>query len=115
MSNTFYIIVFLASVFLASCSQILLKKSAQKEYPNRVSEYLNPQVIIAYLIFFSSTLLTIWAYKGVPLSLGPIFETTGYIYVVILSALFLQERITKRKLLGNILIIAGIISCSLIG
>ncbi len=106
-------IIFLVGVFISSISQIMLKKSAQKEYPNKISEYLNPRVIFAYIIFFGATLCSIWAYTVIPLSLGPILESAGYIFVAVLSWLFLKEKITFRKMIGLSIIIIGIIIYSL--
>ena len=37
------------------------------------------QVILAYGLFFLSSLLTIIAFREVPLSVGPILEASGYI------------------------------------
>jgi len=108
-NNLIYIIIFLSSVLISSISQIVLKKSANKNYDNRLKEYLNPMVMGAYFVFFASSLLTTLAYKGVPLSFGPILESSGYIYITILGLLFLKEKITLRKILGNIIIIIGII------
>jgi small multidrug resistance pump len=78
------------------------------QYENKIREYLNPRVLFAYFLFFSSTLLTVFAYKGVNLSAGPLIESSGYLYVMILSFFFLKERITKKKIIGNILILLGI-------
>ena len=103
-----YIMIFLLSVFVSSISQIILKKSAQIKYANVAREYMNPRVIFSYGLFFLSTLLTMYAYKGVPLSLGTLLEASGYIYVLILSCIFLKEKITKRKLMGASFIIIGI-------
>lgn len=103
-----YIIIFLLSVLIAAVSQIILKKSADKHYDSIVKEYLNPKTILAYGMFFISSLVTVLAYRGVPLSLGPVLEASGYIYVAILGAIFLKEKISKRKLVGLIIIILGI-------
>ena len=66
-------------------------------------------VIGAYICFLGASLLTTVAYRGVPLSLGPVLEATSYIYIVLLSRIFLKEKITKKKILGNILIILGVL------
>ena len=105
--------IFVFGVFISSVSQIILKKAAQKEYPNKIREYLNARVIFAYIIFFGATLCSIWAYKVIPLSLGPILESSGYLFVALLSWLFLKEKITKKKMLGLSIIIIGIIIYSL--
>lgn len=108
-----YVLVMLFGTFIASCSQIVLKKSAEKEYPNKLAEYLNPMVIGAYGIFFIASLCPVFAYKMVPLSLGPILEATGYIWVAILGKIFLGEHISKKKGLGLLIIIAGIVIAAL--
>lgn len=104
-----YILIFILSVFISSCSQILLKKSAQEEHENKLKEYLNVKVILAYGMFFLSSLVTIIAYRYVPLSMGPILEASGYIYVAVLGYLVLKETISKRKLVGLVIILSGIV------
>lgn len=104
-----YILIFLCSVLISSISQVLLKSSANKEHGNALKEYLNPKVIIAYGMFFLATLITILAYKYVPLSLGGILESSGYIFVAVLSYFFLHETISKRKMLGLGIILLGIL------
>ncbi len=109
MTSSIYYLTFLISVLVASLSQIILKKSAMIDYPNQLREYLNPYVVTAYTFFFGSAFLTTLSYQVVPLTLGPVLESTGYIYIGLLSFLILKEKLTKRKILGNLLIIAGIL------
>ncbi|MBQ7480613.1 MAG: multidrug ABC transporter [Lachnospiraceae bacterium] len=107
-----HVFIYIFSVFISSVSQILLKTSANKKYESRIREYLNPRVIIAYGIFFIATFVTIIAYKGIPLSLGPILETTGYLWVSLLGYFILKEKISRRKIIGLIVVVAGIVvSC----
>lgn len=107
--NLFYGLFYLLSVLLASVSQIVLKKSAEVKYKRKIDEYINKNVIIAYLIFFICTLFTIFALKKIPLSISPILESTGYIYIAILSTIFLKEKVTRRKIIGITLVIIGIL------
>lgn len=108
MSEWVYILIFLCSVLVASVSQILLKKSANKSSDSRLKEYLNPTVMVAYFMFFASSLITTIAYKGVDLSTGPLLEATGYIWVTALGTYFLKEKISMKKIIGIALIIIGI-------
>lgn len=108
-----YVLIFVFSVFIASCAQILLKVSANKNHSSLIKEYLNASVILGYLVLFASTILTIVAYRGVELKMGPILESTGYIFVLLLSSLVLDEKIYANKLIGTALIIFGIFVCSL--
>lgn len=104
-----YIVLFLFSVFISSVSQILLKSSAKQQYEKSWKDYLNWKVIVAYGIFFISSLLTVFAYRYVPLSMGPILEASGYLFVAVLGYFILKERIGKRKWLGLSLILVGIV------
>ena len=103
------IAIFLGSVLVASISQIMLKKSADRKYDRWIDEYLNFRVIFAYGLFFISSLLTVYAYKFVPLSLGPVLEASGYVFVSVMGYFILKEKIGKRKFLGLVVIIAGIV------
>lgn len=108
-----YIYIFLMGIFISSISQILLKKSAIAEHKNKVNEYLNLRVVFAYTIFVLATLLSTIAYKVVPLSLGPVLECTGYIYISILSYIFLNEKMSLKQITGTIIIIIGVLIFSL--
>ena len=101
--------VLLFSVFISSVSQILLKKAANRTYETPLKEYLNPLVVGAYGLFFCSVILTMLALKYVPLSMSPILESTGYIFISVMGYIFLKERFTRRKLCGFALILAGVI------
>ncbi len=116
MSTTMlYALILLASVLVSAISQVMLKLSANREHGNAVQEYMNPLVIGAYALFVLSTLMTVYAYKEVPLSLGPVLEATSYLYVTAFGALIFHERITKEKLLALALIIGGICVFALLG
>lgn len=104
-----YVILFLTSVFIASCSQVLLKKSANKKYDTVIREYFNPYVIVGYSILLISTFMVVYAYQQVDLKYGPILESTGYIYILIFGHYFFNEKLSSTKLAGVFLIIAGII------
>lgn len=108
-----FIGLFLFSVFISSCSQILLKKGANKTYKNIIEEYLNPLVISAYTIFLISSFLTMYSYKYVPLSIGPMIEAVGYVFVAVLGRIFLKEKINKKMAVGMALILIGIVICSI--
>lgn len=110
-----YAAIMLIGVFVSAIAQVLLKKEAALTHDSTIREYLNPRVICAYLIFFAATFLSIFAYQVVPLSMGAILESTGYLYVTIFGVLVFQEKINGTKLFALLLIIVGIIVYSLLG
>lgn len=98
----------LLGTFLASVSQVILKKAAMQKHETILSEYLNPLVIGAYSIYLITTLLSVLAYRGIPLSMGPILESTSYAYVTFFGVRIFGERMTRRKWIALALIVLGI-------
>lgn len=99
----------LLGVFISAVSQVMLKKSASREHGSAVREYLNPLVILAYALFVGSTLLSVLSYKGIPLSMGPVLDATGYLWVTLFGITIFRERFTAKKLIALVLIITGIV------
>ncbi len=108
MISRFMVSMFL-SVAVASVSQVLLKKSALKVYDNVIREYLNPYVIGGYGLLFCSMLLTVYAYSGMDYKNGPVIESLGNVFVLVLGYAVFRERISLRKILGIACIMAGIV------
>lgn len=94
---------------MASISQIILKFGSGKKYSSFIREYLNPYFIGGNIVMVISMLLKIFAYNFTAYENGPIIDSLGFVFVMILSALFFKEKITKKKVIGNIFIILGII------
>ena len=95
---------------IASLSQVLLKKSAGKTYSSVLKEYFNPYVIIGYGMMVGATLCGLIAYKnGVEYKNGVIMESVGFVMVMIFSRIFFKEALTFKKILGNVLILIGMV------
>ncbi len=90
----------LLATFIAAVSQIMLKKSAQ---------HVNPLVIGGYALLFLTTLITVVALKFIPMTLAAALDSTGQIFVPVLSFLILKEHINRQKLIGMAVIIIGLI------
>lgn len=98
----------LIGVFISAISQVMLKKASMRTYKTVYQEYLNPLVVIAYIMFVGTTFLSVLAYRGIPLSMGPILEATSYIYVTIFGVKFFGEKFNWEKARALTLIILGI-------
>ena len=104
-----YLIVIL-SVFLASCSQMLLKQGARHEYEVWWRQYVNGWVISGYVILFSTMVMNIFAMsRGVKVQEISIIEAISYLFVPALSFLCFKEKLTWRKFGAIGIIIIGII------
>lgn len=110
-----YASLMLLGTFISSIAQVLIKKESTIQHESIIREYLNPRVIIAYIIFFGSTLLCILSYRVVPLSMGPILEATGYIYVTVFGITIFKEKINGIKIFALLLIISGIVVYTTLG
>lgn len=108
-----FLIFKIVSVLIAAYSQVLLKKSANMNHDSFIKEYLNPRVIIAYVIFAISVLLSIVSLRGISIGFSAIIESLNYILVPILGYLFFKERMNKKQVLGIGLIVIGIIIYSI--
>lgn len=106
--NIFYFFVAFG-IFGSSCSQLLLKTSADRKHTSKITELLNWRVMLAYAIFLISMFVnTIALGQGVKVKDMPILESLGYVFVPMLSYFFLHESISRRLLVSIALISAGI-------
>lgn len=106
--NKMFLLLALLSVIIASFSQVMLKLGAGKTYNSKIREYLNIYVITGYGMLFVSMILTIVAYSHLSYLSVPVVEAVGYVLVPVLSYFIFKEKLTKRKILGILFILAGI-------
>lgn len=107
MLNIFFLLIIVAEI-VASTSQVLLKTSAGKKYPNFIREYVNPWVIGGYGLLVVSMVISIFCYKGLGYMGVVVIEPIGYVIVMFFSRVFFKEKITRRKIIGMLLIVGGI-------
>ncbi len=101
-------VVFEIAIFLAASAQTILKYAASRQYVRWWETYLNPYVLGAYGMLFCSLLLSVWTYRVLPLSMGAVLVATVYFYAALFGRLFFGERLTRRKVLGLVLIAGGL-------
>ncbi len=101
----------LLSVFIASCSQVILKKTAMNRQPGSISYFVNPATISAYGLFFGCMVLTFYCLSYLPMITVNVLECSAYVYILILDRVFFNKRLTLRKIIGNAMILGGIIIC----
>ena len=66
-------------------------------------------MICGYGIMMAGMLLNVLAYRKVEYKNGPVIESLGFLFVMVLSWFFFKEKITKKKLIGNLIILVGIL------
>lgn len=107
--NRMFMLLMFAGTFFSACSQVLLKQSAGRTYRHPIFEYLNWRVMLSYFIFFVVLLVNTYAYTRVDLKYGAVIDTFTYVFVMLLSRFLLKERFTRGRVVGNLIIIAGVL------
>lgn len=110
-----YIIIMAAT---ASIGMILLKLGSKK-MPKKISIkkiiifILSPKIILGAFLYFATTIMFFNLLKTNELSyLYPLTALT-YVFVMLLSIIYLKEEINKEKIISTILIILGMLVISL--
>lgn len=104
-----YSFLILITAFGSAVSQILLNMSNRKQYSNKIREYMNGYVLSAYGILAVVLIANAYIMQFVQLKIAHAMAATTYFFVMILSRIILKEKITKNKLIGNVLILLGIV------
>lgn len=113
MNRIIIIPLIVFSGFLASVSQILLKKSASTAHTSRIREYLNPYVILGYCGYACVLALNIFLFTRMQFRYGVLSNSLAIVFVLFLSKVLLKEKITGKKILGAALIISGVVCFAL--
>lgn len=103
-----YVLIAIVSGIVSAFSQILLKKSSGVKYDHKIKEYINPYVIGGYCLVLVCIILMVFAYIGLPFKYGAVLESLVYFYVMIMSRIFLHERLTLKRVVGNLIIVCGV-------
>lgn len=99
----------IAAVIIASASQVLLKKKASKAPKNFFKKFLNGPVILSYGLLFLSMALNSLALRQMDMSVLPCITATSFLWIMVLSAIFLGEKPSRRKVIGVGMILIGVL------
>ena len=94
------------AVILTAISHILLKTAATRNSGVRL--WLNARAITAYVLMFATTLMSLYAFRVVPLRANVVIAPLVLLGVAVLSVTTLGEHLTKRQIFGCAVILAGI-------
>lgn len=103
----FYVLA-VFNVFIAAVAQMMLKKSAAQKHSSFIHEYLNPWVIIAYMLMGVSLVSNIFAMsRGVLLKELGVVGSSSYLFIPVMSAVCFKEKFRKKKIFSIALIFFG--------
>lgn len=93
---------------LASVASLFLKKSTNKGLALKIL-LVNPYIYLGGILYIASALLNLYLLKKLPYSVVVPLGSLTYIWTLVIAHKYLNETITKRKLLGVVLILIGVI------
>ncbi len=99
----------IAAVIIAAVSQVLLKKEANNKHETFIGKFMNAKVILAYILLFGSLFLNTVALRNMELTVLPCITASSFIWILLFSYIYLGERPGKNKIIGSLIIAAGII------
>lgn len=108
MNNFWFYILMLVSALITAISQILLKISANKKYKHIIFEYINPNVIASYIGYVLVLAVNVIIYTKIDYRFGVVINSLSTVLIMVLSKIILKETMTKKKIIGNCLIILGV-------
>ena len=104
MKSLFWIV---AAVFCNAAAQVALKLGASTELL-RWQTWLSPAILIGLALYSLSFVLTVRVYADFPLGIiSPLMAGAIFLLINIFSTQFFNEAITLEKVLGLVLIVAG--------
>ena len=98
----------LVSALITALSQIARKLSANKKHKSIIFEYVNPYVLLSYVGYVLVLAINVIIYTKIDYRFGVVINSLSTVIIMLLSKLVLKETLTKRKIIGNIIIILGI-------
>lgn len=100
-----YYVILVIMTMIGSSASLFLKKATQSEsYLEMLRGY---QFYLGGGLYFLSALLNIYILKFLDYSVVLPLTSVTYVWTMILSAIFLKERISAKKIIGVILIVIG--------
>ncbi len=102
------VLVWIAS-FIGSFGALFLKAGAGKLHEGWIYLVWNPKLILGVVLFCGSSLFYVLGMRQGELSILYPLVSLSYLWALLWSRLFLNERMNRAKGLGLLLILAGIV------
>ena len=108
--NRTFILIMLSGTFFFRCFTDTSENRAQNiryEKPNQGISQFPGDSLIHHI--YADPPPQYMVLSKVDMRYGPVIDTAAYVFVLLLSHFILKEKITKGKIMGNLIIIAGIL------
>lgn len=99
----------LLSAISTGAGQVFFKKAGVKKHPGFLHKFLDPQFLLGVLFFVVAAGATIWALTLMEFSSFYTLTALNYLFIILFSRWFLNEKIDRFKVIGTLIVISGII------
>lgn len=106
-----YFIILIIMTLLGSVASLYLKKASGTD--GLVALIKNVNLYIGGFLYLASAVLNIWILRYLDYSVVLPLTSLTYIWTMVLSYMILKEKITKKKIVGVVLILVGALAVSL--
>lgn len=105
------IVLLILMTLLGSIASLYFKKSSGlKKIQNIVFNY---NIYCGGILYFISALINIYLLKHLPYSLVFPASSLTYVWTIIIAKFYINEQITKPKIIGLVLICSGVIGLTI--
>jgi drug/metabolite transporter (DMT)-like permease len=98
------------AVVITAISQVFLKIGANRSRDRSfLASYLNAWTMAGYFLFVVVTLMSLYAFKEVPLKMAVMLLPFTYVLVSVFSLILLKEKMAKNQIIGSCIIFVGVV------
>lgn len=106
-----FIVCLIVMTFMGAVASLFFKKASGANGIFETIKSIN--LYVGVCLYGAAALLNIWILRYLDYSVVLPLTSLTYIWTMVLSYFFLKERISKKKILGVVLILAGAIFVSM--
>ena len=106
-----YYIILIIMTFMGSFASLFLKKASGQE--NILNILKDRNIYIGGILYLGAALLNIYMLKYLEYSVVLPLTAVTYIWTLIISNKLLKEKISKKKIIGVVCILCGVIAIAL--
>ena len=101
------VLAVLAMTLISSFASLFLKKAGGAD--KKIKILVSPYFYLGGFMYVCSACINIWLLKVLPYAIALPVGSITYVWTMIISSRILKEKITKRKILGMIVIFIGVV------
>lgn len=105
-----YFVSLLIMTLLGAVASLFLKRASGSE--GLTSLIKNVNLYVGGFLYLASAVLNIWILRFLDYSVVLPLTSLTYVWTMVLSHMILKERITKKKIIGVVLILIGAVCVS---